>query len=458
MSMNYDNPSDRRKYPERWAVKGGKCLFDTIDLRSEDGSEELLSVSHLTGITPRSQKNVTMFMSESLVGYKKCEIGDIAANTMWTWQGAIGVSKYSGVISPSYNVYRQKNDAYLPEYLDFLLRERSLVDVYHSLSTGIRPSRLRLYPAQFLSIKFPVPSKEEQEKIVKYLKWQISRINSLIAIKRKQLNLVKEQRMALIDDAMTKGIAGSKLKESNIDGLDYIPETWEEKALKWYVSSNDESLSGQTADDFELDYIDISSVGFGYLKTSPEHMLFSKAPSRARRIVREGDTIISTVRTYLKSVCYIDSELSDCIVSTGFSVLRPKQDVYPKLLSYAICCNYFIDSVIRNSVGTSYPAINDSRLMTLKLALPRGLNEQKELFDYIAKRTAPVDSLLEAINAEIKCLMEMKTKLISDVITGKVDVLETVVPNDESIEENGLSQVDEDEEYSVMIDEDDEEV
>lgn len=456
MSMNYDNPSDRRKYPERWSIKGGKSLFETIDVRSEDGSEELLSVSHITGITPRSQKNVTMFMSESLVGYKKCEIGDIAANTMWTWQGAIGVSKYSGVISPSYNVYRQKIDAYLPEYLELLLRERSLVDVYHSLSTGIRPSRLRLYPAQFLSIKFPVPSKEEQGKIVKYLNWQISKINGLLAIKKKQLNLVKEQRMVLIDDAMTKGIEGSKLKKSNIDGLAYIPETWEEKSLKRYVSSNDESLSGQTDDDYELDYIDISSVGFGYLKSTPEHMIFAKAPSRARRIVREGDTIISTVRTYLKSVCYIDSELSNCIVSTGFSVLRPKKDVYPKLLSYAICCNYFIDSVIRNSVGTSYPAINDSKLMTLKLALPCGLDEQKELFDYIAGRTAPVDSLLEAINAEIKCLMELKTKLISDVITGKIDVREVVVPDNEFVEEIELSLVDEDEDFAELIDEDEE--
>lgn len=83
-------------------------------------------------------KNVSMFKAESLVGYKICEINDIAANTMWMWQGAIGVSKYRGVISPSYNVYRQKNDDFLPDYLDLLLREPTLVDVYHSLSTGIR--------------------------------------------------------------------------------------------------------------------------------------------------------------------------------------------------------------------------------------------------------------------------------------------------------------------------------
>ena len=152
MSTNLFNPADKRSYPARWPLVRGKQLFQEIDERSKDGKEELLSVSHITGITPRSQKNVTMFQAKSLVGYKLCKIGDIAANTMWTWQGAIGVSKYAGVVSPAYNVYRQKSGVFNPRYLDMLLRERQLVDVYHSLSTGIRPSRLRLYPDVFLTI------------------------------------------------------------------------------------------------------------------------------------------------------------------------------------------------------------------------------------------------------------------------------------------------------------------
>ena len=147
MSTNLFNPSDHRNYSSRWPLYRGKQLFHVIDERSQEGIEDLLSVSHITGITPRNQKNVTMFQAESLVGYKLCQIGDIVANTMWTWQGAIGVSNYMGVVSPSYNVYRQNRDIYHPRFLDMLLREQNLIDVYHSLSTGIRPSRLRLYPA-----------------------------------------------------------------------------------------------------------------------------------------------------------------------------------------------------------------------------------------------------------------------------------------------------------------------
>lgn len=96
--------------PAHWEVKRGKVLFEESDARSADGSEELLTVSQYTGITPRSQKNVNMFEALTLEGYKICDVGDIAANTMWLWAGAIGVSAYSGVISPltTFIVKKQK--------------------------------------------------------------------------------------------------------------------------------------------------------------------------------------------------------------------------------------------------------------------------------------------------------------------------------------------------------------
>lgn len=228
MSTNLFNPADKRSYPVRWPLIRGKQLFQEIDERSKDGTEELLSVSHITGITPRSQKNVTMFQAESLVGYKLCKIGDIAANTMWTWQGAIGVSKFAGVVSPAYNVYRQKSDIFNPQYLDMLLRERQLVDVYHSLSTGIRPSRLRLYPDVFLTIKLPVPPREEQDQIVRFLDWKVSGINKLISNYRYQIALLDEMKQRKIDEAVIKGIRKSVLTHNDDIrwNIDY-PEHWQ---------------------------------------------------------------------------------------------------------------------------------------------------------------------------------------------------------------------------------------
>ena len=189
--------------PDEWRVMRGKNLFVETNERSATGEEELLTVSHITGITPRSQKNVNMFMSESLVDYKICRVNDIAANTMWMWQGAIGVSKYHGVISPSYNVYRQTSDEFDPDYLDYLLRIRPLVDAYNAYSTGITASRLRLYPEQFLSFFFFVPSREEQREIVEHLDRMCHEMDTLIAKKTALLTELETYKKSLIYEYVT---------------------------------------------------------------------------------------------------------------------------------------------------------------------------------------------------------------------------------------------------------------
>ena len=189
--------------PAHWSIARGKYLFKESDLRSADGSEELLTVSQYTGITPRSQKNVNMFEALSLAGYKICKIGDIAANTMWMWAGAIGVSQYQGVISPSYNVYRQIGTAYHSKYLDYLLRIPPLVQCYESQSTGIRASRLRLYPQQFLNIRFPVPPYVEQEAMVLVLEKRCEKVDQLITIKQAKIDKLNEYKRSLIYEYVT---------------------------------------------------------------------------------------------------------------------------------------------------------------------------------------------------------------------------------------------------------------
>lgn len=189
--------------PAHWEIKRGKALFKETEARSTDGSEELLTVSQYTGITPRSQKNVTMFEALSLEGYKICEIGDIAANTMWLWAGAIGVSEYRGVISPSYNVYRQRGNYFVSKYLDHLLRAPMLVQEYASLSTGIRASRLRLYPKDFFNIMFLVPPIEEQQAILDALSTQFSTADRLIAIKQAKIEKLEQYKRSLIYEYVT---------------------------------------------------------------------------------------------------------------------------------------------------------------------------------------------------------------------------------------------------------------
>ena len=200
-------PSDiewLEEIPEHWGVKRAKYYFYEVDERSESGTEELLSVSHITGVTPRSEKNITMFQAESYEGYKTCQVGDLVSNIMWAWMGALGVSNYSGIVSSSYGVYRQKNhDNFVSRYLDYLVRTNSYISEFICRSKGIRSSRLRMYTDDFFDIPIIKPPKEDQEKILNYIDAERVKINLAIAKIEKEIELIQEYRTTLISDAVT---------------------------------------------------------------------------------------------------------------------------------------------------------------------------------------------------------------------------------------------------------------
>ncbi len=189
--------------PAHWEVKRAKYFFSEIDERSETGDEELLSVSHITGVTPRSEKNVNMFLAESYEGSKVCIPGDLVINTMWAWMGAMGVSRHRGIVSPSYGVYRQRNGSFLPEYLDHLARAKSYIAEYICRSTGIQESRLRLYPDQFFNVRMICPPLSEQRAIVTEIEEQSQRIDGAISRIEREIELINEYRTALISEVVT---------------------------------------------------------------------------------------------------------------------------------------------------------------------------------------------------------------------------------------------------------------
>jgi type I restriction enzyme S subunit len=175
--------------PAGWEIHRAKYSFQETDDRSELGGEELLSVSHKTGVTPRSQKNVTMFMAETYEGHKVCRPGDIVVNTMWAWMAAIGVSRHTGIVSPAYGIYRPRTaDRFEPKFLDYLLRTELYRAEYVRSSRGITTSRLRLYPPDFLNIPFAQPPIEEQRVIVGFLDWHGAQTAKLIRAKHRFVN------------------------------------------------------------------------------------------------------------------------------------------------------------------------------------------------------------------------------------------------------------------------------
>jgi len=190
--------------PRHWDVRRAKYLYREVNDRSSDGSEELLSVSHITGVTPRSQKNITMFKAASYVGHKLCSPGDLVVNTMWAWMGALGVSTHAGIISPAYAVYRPfRPDDIVGEYMDGLLRSKPYVSNIICRSTGLRASRLRLYPEQFFRLPIILPPAEEQQKIVQSIQLETSEQDAKISCLEREIDLLREYRTRLVADVVT---------------------------------------------------------------------------------------------------------------------------------------------------------------------------------------------------------------------------------------------------------------
>lgn len=190
--------------PESWTVVRNKDLWRESKILSLRGDEEPLSVSHITGVTRRSEKKVTMIEAESYEGYRIVHPGDLVINTMWAWMGALGIAELDGIVSPAYGVYRAtKADSIDLRYFNHLYRSAEYVRYMESWSRGLWSSRLRLYPEVFLSLPVPLPPLEEQREIAGHLDRETAKIDTLIAKAERFIELAQERRAALITAAVT---------------------------------------------------------------------------------------------------------------------------------------------------------------------------------------------------------------------------------------------------------------
>lgn len=188
--------------PKHWKLERSKRYLIERDDRSETGDEEMLTVSHITGVTPRSEKDVNMFEAESSVGCKLVSPDQLVINTLWAWMGAMGVAHHEGIVSPAYHVYRIV-DGLLPAYVDLLVRIPAFKAEVIRFSKGVWSSRLRLYPEGLHQIWIPVPPHAEQEAIIAHIRADQTRAAALESALRDSIALLKERRSALITAAVT---------------------------------------------------------------------------------------------------------------------------------------------------------------------------------------------------------------------------------------------------------------
>ena len=268
----------------------------------------------------------------------------------------------------------------------------------------------------FIALNPPLP---EQEAIVTYLDSKVAKIDEYISIAEKKIAALEELKQTIITEAVTRGIHKDvPMKDSGVKWIGMIPEHWEIRRLKNIVLCNSDTLSENFPKEEVIKYVEISDVNYTSGIINVQNISFGEAPSRARRITKKNDVIVSTVRTYLKAVAKIQED--GLIVSTGFAVLHPIIG-NSSFLSYFVLSESFINNVIADSKGISYPAISTSDLVCIAMPLPP-LSEQQEIVTYLDSKVTNINQLCQAERSQIEKLKEYKQRLISDVVTGKVKV------------------------------------
>jgi type I restriction enzyme S subunit len=307
------------------------------------------------------------------------------------------------------------------EYLNYHLHSKQLRHNLLTEANGFTRINLKVGKVQDLFVAYP--KKSEQTAIASYLDHKTAQIDELIADKKRLLELYEEEKTAIINQAVTKGINPDvPIKDSGIEWLGEIPEHWEIKRLKYVASINDEVLTEKAEDDLEIEYVEISGVksGIGIVETS--NYFFKDAPSRARRVVRDGDVLVSTVRTYLKSIAKVDNPPDNLIASTGFAVIRPRK-IDSDFTGFLFYSEPLIGEIISLSTGVSYPAINASQIGDISIPIP-SIEEQHSIVHHIETECKRIDTQVERTKKLIELLNEYREALISEVVTGQIKVID----------------------------------
>lgn len=418
--------------PEGWQICRNKEIFYEVSNCKSTGEETLLTVSHITGVTPRSEKNVNMFFAESMEGYKKASKGDLIINTMWAWMGALGVSKEEGICSPSYNVYRNiRGVAYSPTYFDYLFRTPMFIMEMTRFSKGIVESRLRLYPKDFFRIQTCLPSLQEQTAIAEYLDTKTQAIDKKVSLLEKKIGYYQELRKSLINETVTKGLDKNvKLKASSIDWIGQIPEHWEVKRLKDIASITFSNVDKREKEDQEsvllCNYTDVYKNEF--ISSKIDFMVNTASISEIKRFeLRKGDLICTKDSESFDdianpAVCVED--LKGVVCGYHLALIRPNgRYIHSNYLLRLFQSEDFNYGFKIAAKGITRVGLGINVFFDAKSIIPT-LSEQIQIADYLTDKTSKIDKIITNIQTQITTLKELRKTLINDVVTGKIKVIQ----------------------------------
>jgi type I restriction enzyme S subunit len=437
------------RVPDGWQVLRNGRLFGH---RVETGFPDLpiLEVSLRTGVRVRDMENGKrkQVMSQR-ENYKRAVKNDLAYNMMRMWQGAVGPAPVDGLVSPAYVVvkpYPEANSA----YFTYLFRTAAYMREVNKFSRGIVADRNRLYWEAFKQMPSLVPPRPEQDQIVAYLRAQDAHIARFIKAKRDLIALLTEQKLRIIDHAVTRGLDSSvKLKPSGIEWLGAVPEHWELRRLKFFASNVTNQTTTKASDEIYLALEHVESWT-GAARPLEGEVDFA---STVKRFVAD-DVLFGKLRPYLAKVT---RAVRAGVCVSEFLVLRSRKElVRPAYLEQLLRCKRVIDLINSSTAGAKMPRADWTFIGNARLPVPP-VGEQQEILLFIASETKDLDETIARAHEEIALIREYRDRLIADAVTGQVDLRGWQPGPDDAVSDDDLAALGDDDAEPTEEDADGEE-
>ena len=413
--------------PSHWEVRTLRSVLKPVNVR-DHAELPLLSVVRERGVILRDLDNTDdnhNVIPEDLSNYKLVRPKQFAINKMKAWQGSYGVSQDKGIVSPAYFVFDVRNID--PAFLHRATRSRAYVPLFNRASDGVRIGQWDLSLEHLRDIPIAIPPPEEQAAIVRYLDHADGLINRYISAKERLIALLREQRQAVIHQAVTRGLDQNvPLKPSGVSWLGDMPRHWESPRLRYL---------GKAIIGLTYDPQNVTDVGRGILvfrasnirdgRITYEDCVYvgSRVPSLL--ITRPGDILIcsrSGSRALIGKNAKIDANSAGNTFGAFMTVFRSETNDY---LHYVFNSNMFEHQSAMFATSTvnqlTLGMIND-----MKIPFPPP-HEQEMIVGYLDQATAKIDQAIIQTKRQIGLIREYHTRLIADVVTGQIDVRDATV-------------------------------
>ena len=415
--------------PAHWAIERAKWLFQKMERPVREGDEVVTCFRD--GVVTLRKNRRELGFTESLkeIGYQGIRCGDLVIHSMDAFAGAIGIADSDGKGTPVYSVCKPKPqvNAYFYAYT---LREMARNQWVQALAKGIRERSSDFRYTDFASQLVPFPPLLEQTAIVRYIDHADERIRHYVSGKQKLIRLLEEEKQAIISHAVTHGLAPNvRLKRSGVEWLGDVPTHWEVRRLRTVVEMRVSNVDKHTKEN-ELpvrlcNYVDVYKND--HITQEMSFMKATASPDEVEKFRLKKDDVLITKDSEawddIGVPALVTEPADDLISGYHLALLRPLKHMLGAYLARTLQSKTVAHQFYVEARGVTRYGLTYAGIQSMHLPLPP-LPEQTAIVEYLDKATADIDTAISRVRHQIELLQEYRTRLIADVVTGKLDVRE----------------------------------